>query len=406
MTAVTEVAFEHARRGVRLQVALRWVLLAFVTLTLVAVPPARGGVACAVIVASYALWTVTVAVWTRRPSATPLAWLALFVDVLVLGALTLITGVATPDSWTSDVVTVGFLLVPVLAATQLRPLVCTAVVVPTVAVYLVAAVATREANGEPWASVALRTAVAAGVALGCIGLSRIQRSRVRTIGRLAQARTDLLGELTGIEQRERQALSELLHDGALQYVLAARQDLEDARDTGDPEAFARLEQALDETSRLLRSTVAELHPAVLARAGLPAALRDLATTAAARGGFAVEVDSGGWPDGLRTTADALLHRTARELLANVAEHAKAGTAAVTLSVAGDTARLVVADDGIGLPERPAEEALGRGHIGLASHAVRIEAAGGRLRASPGDPGTVMVVELPCQPIGGPPDRPV
>ena len=47
--------------------------------------------------------------------------------------------------------------------------------------------------------------------------------------------------------------------------------------------------ALVESSRLLRSTVAELHPAVLARAGLPAALRDLARTAAARGGFTAEV---------------------------------------------------------------------------------------------------------------------
>ena len=53
---------------------------------------------------------------------------------------------------------------------------------------------------------------------------------------------------------------------------------------GAPEAFDRLEQALLESSRLLRSTVAELHPAVLERAGLPAAVRDLVASAAARGG--------------------------------------------------------------------------------------------------------------------------
>lgn len=405
---VMDVAVEHARRGVRLQVALRWVLLAFLVLTLLTVSPARGAVACAVIVAGYAVWTLTVAVWTSqaRASAVRLAWLALFVDVVVLGALTLITGIATPDSWTSDVVTVGFLLVPVLAATQLRPLVCTAVVVPTVLVYLVAGIATRDANAEPWASVLLRAAIAAGVALGCVGLSRIQRSRVRTIGRLVQTRTQLLTELTDIEQRERRTLSEHLHDGALQYVLAARHDLDDARETADPEAFARLEEALGETTRLLRSTVAELHPAVLARAGLPAALRDLAGAAGARGGFVAEVTTDGWPDDVRTSADALLYRTARELLANVAEHAKARTATVRLSTAAGRARLVVADDGVGLPERPAEEALGRGHIGLASHTVRIDAAGGSLLAAPGGPGTVVTVDLPCRPIGGPPDPPV
>ena len=93
-------------------------------------------------------------------------------------------------------------------------------------------------------------------------------------------------------------------------MLAARFDLDDARETGDPAAFDRLEQALAESTRLLRSTVAELHPAVLARAGLPSALRDLATAAAARGGLAVTVDAEGWPAGERTEADPLLYRTA------------------------------------------------------------------------------------------------
>jgi two-component system, NarL family, sensor kinase len=394
---VDAVALQHARHGVALQVALRWVLVAFVALTVIAVPPPRFVGVCAAIAGGYALWALAVALWTRRghPSAVRMAWLALLVDVVVLGVLTLLTGVATPQSWTSDVFTTGFLLIPVLAATQLRVWVCTAVVVPTAVVYFLAAVATREANAEPWTSVLLRTLVIAGVALGCIGLSRIQRSRVRTIGRLAQARSGLLAELTGLEERERRALSEHLHDGALQYVLAARFDLDDARETGDPAAFDRLEQALAESTRLLRSTVAELHPAVLARAGLPSALRDLATAAAARGGLAVTVDAEGWPAGERTEADPLLYRTAAELLNNVVKHAQAASAVVTLELADGTARLVVADDGVGMPENAAGGALRRGHIGLASHTLRIDAAGGRFTSAANPPhGTVVTVELP------------
>ena len=76
--------------------------------------------------------------------------MALFLDLVVLAWLTLLTGVATPQSWTSDVLITGFLLVPVLAAAQLRPRVCACVVVPAVAVYLAASIATRTANGEPW----------------------------------------------------------------------------------------------------------------------------------------------------------------------------------------------------------------------------------------------------------------
>ena len=394
---IDAVTLQHARRGVALQVALRWVMVGFVALTVIAVPPTRFVGICAAIAGGYALWALAVALWTRRddPSAVRMAWLALLVDVVVLGVLTLLTGVATPQSWTSDVFTTGFLLIPVLAATQLRVWVCTAVVVPTAAVYFIAAVATQEANAEPWTSVLLRTLVIVGVALGCIGLARIQRSRVRTIGRLAQARSGLLAELTGLEERERQALSENLHDGALQYVLAARFDLDDARETGDPAAFDRLEQALAESTRLLRSTVAELHPAVLARAGLPSALRDLAATAAARGGLAVTVDAEGWPAGERTNADPLLYRTAAELLNNVVKHAQAASAVVTLELADGTARLVVADAGVGMPENAAAGALRRGHIGLASHTLRIDAAGGRFTSAANPPhGTVVTVELP------------
>ena len=409
---VRAVAVEHARRGVALQVVLRWVLVAFVVLTVVTVPPTSDLLGCALIAAGYACFALAITLWTTHGSerAVRLAWVALLGDLVVLAVLTLLPGVNAPQSWTSDVFTTGFLLVPVLAATQLRPRVCTAVVVPAVAVYLFAGIATQEANDEPWASLLLRTAVAAGVAAGCIGLSRIQRSRVGTIGRLVQVRGDLLGQLTDLEQRERRTLSEHLHDGALQYVLAARMDLEDARDSAgpgaDPEAFARLDRALDETVRLLRSTVADLHPAVLARAGLPAALRDLAGAAAARGGFTAEVDTTGWPDGLRTTADPLLHRTARELLANAAAHAHADRVRVAVGFDGTRAHLVVADDGVGLDPEAAARRLASGHIGLASHVVRVEAAGGSLVTAPreprsaGNPGTVVTVEVPAAPETG------
>jgi two-component system NarL family sensor kinase len=394
---VAGVALEHARRGLALQSWLRMVLVAFLALTVATVPPDQNVPTCVLIVAGYALWALGVAVWIRTgdPSAVRMAWLAQFVDLAVLAVLTLLTGLVSPQSWTSDVLQVGFLLIPVLAATQLRPRICAAVVVPTVLVYLAAGIATRVANEEPWSSLLMRTLLLAGVGLGCFGLSRIQRSRVRTIGALVRDRTDLLAELTDLERRERRSLSEHLHDGALQYVLAARQDLDEARETGDPGAFTRVEHALVESSQLLRSTVAELHPAVLDRAGLPAALHELARNAGARGGFDIDLDIRDWPDDLRTPADALLYRTARELLANVVQHAAAGSVTVALTRAGDRACLTVADDGRGIPDGAVQRSLQLGHIGLASHALRVEAAGGSLTLRPGRPGgTVAVVDVP------------
>ena len=158
-----------------------------------------------------------------------------------------------------------------------------------------------------------------------------------------------------------------------------------------------MRQALDESSRLLRSTVTELHPAVLDRVGLAAALSDLVRRAEAGGRRTVQLDVHRWPEE-RTSADALLFSAARELLSNVVKHSNATSVDVALSRAGPLARLVVADDGRGVPADAVRHGLAGGHIGLASHALRVEAAGGTLMLNPGEPtGTVVTVELPCRP---------
>ena len=163
---------------------------------------------------------------------------------------------------------------------------------------------------------------------------------------------------------------------------------------GDAASFDRIEEALLESSRLLRTTVSELHPAVLDRAGLTAALGDLVRTAAGRAGVVGEVSTDGWPDE-RTPLDGILYRTARELVGNAAKHASASTLRLSLTGSDGCARLVVADDGVGLPADAMTTSLRRGHIGLASHRVRIEAAGGTFTAAPAaEGGTVVAVQLP------------
>jgi two-component system NarL family sensor kinase len=222
---------------------------------------------------------------------------------------------------------------------------------------------------------------------------------VATIGRLVGDRTGLLTEVMTTEDRERRQLAEHLHDGALQYVLAARHDIEDVH--SDPQALVRLDEALTESSRLLRSTVAELHPAVLERLGLAQALRDLARTTEARGGFAVTLELDGWEEGVRTPADSLLYATARELLSNVVKHSRAKAVQINLARSGELARLVIADDGRGIPDGAVERSLAAGHIGLASHRVRLEAAGGGLSMTGASPsGTIAEIDLPCAPTIG------
>lgn len=392
---VLAILLANAMRGMRVQSALRLVLAVFVLATVAVVPPAEQAATCVVIAVAYLVWAASLALLLRQTAqrAVQYVWLALAVDLLVLTALSLLASLSDEQSWTTDVLVNAFFLVPVIAATQLRPWVTTAVVLPTVAVFFASSAAARGPNAEPWSSVILHTLALAGVGVACILLSRVQQARVVDIGALASDRIHLLDQTQRIEERERRDLAEHLHDGALQYVLAARQDLEDVG--ADPQADERVDHALREAAQLLRSTMTELHPAVLASAGLARAMEELTRGIAARGGLRHQVTVAGWPDDLRTPADDLLYATARELLTNVVKHAGASGIEVGLERAGGRARLTVADDGRGIAPEVMQRRLSEGHIGLASRRIRLEAAGGSLRVAPRSPaGTVAVAELP------------
>ncbi|MCX6475575.1 ATP-binding protein, partial [Rhodococcus sp. (in: high G+C Gram-positive bacteria)] len=235
------------------------------------------------------------------------------------------------------------------------------------------------------------------VGAGAIGLTRIQRSRVLTIGQLVGHRTSLLAELMGLEQRERTELSEQLHDGALQYVLAARMDLDELADSAEPVALARAAKALGEATTLLRSSVSELHPTVLVHVGLARAIGDLARSAQGRGGVVVDVDTSGWNDDLRTSADEVLFGATRELLGNVVKHAGAQNVRIELARLDHRAVLVVSDDGRGISADRIAERRAAGHIGLLSHELRVVAAGGSFSVGPGEEsGTLARVEIPFE----------
>jgi two-component system NarL family sensor kinase len=203
----------------------------------------------------------------------------------------------------------GLFLIPLIAAAQLSPRISGMIAIPTVVAFVATSWITKSSNDEPWASILLSTTVLAGLAAGSVALSRIQRSKVETIEQLAGQRTQLLEQLLGLEN-ERQALAERVHDGALQYVLVARQDLDDVRG-GSAEAVVRVESALGEASQLLRDVARELHPEVLARLGLKSALAHLAASVGTRSDLAVEVDSQTWPDDERSDADHVLYSGAR-----------------------------------------------------------------------------------------------
>ena len=61
-----------------------------------------------------------------------LLWLAAFGDLVALTAVAILASRSDAISWTSDVLLTGFAVIPMIAATQLRPWVCAVIAVPTV----------------------------------------------------------------------------------------------------------------------------------------------------------------------------------------------------------------------------------------------------------------------------------
>lgn len=216
---------------------------------------------------------------------------------------------------------------------------------------------------------------------------------VDEMARLTTSREELLAQTMTASQSERRQISEFIHDGPLQDVLAARRDLAGflkvAPDTPLQEAL----DSLREASQLLREATFELHPALLEQVGLAAAVDKLVSVAAARSGIAISTDID-YPD--PDPVDPILFGVIRELVSNVARHSQASTATVQLAVHGGVARVDVVDDGIGIAGDIPARRFAEGHIGLASHRARVQAAGGALTVLDEPGGAHLRVELPLR----------
>jgi two-component system, NarL family, sensor kinase len=161
----------------------------------------------------------------------------------------------------------------------------------------------------------------------------------------------------------------------MQTLLAARLELDEARERNPDPALDMVYAALQETAAGLRSTVTELHPQVLAQLGLTPAVRELLRQFESCTDLAVEAEL---EDVGKPESQALLYQAARELLTNVGKHAKATTVWVGLMRMGDRIVLTIDDDGAGFDPAIVAQYVADGHIGLGSLLARFDAMGGSM----------------------------
>jgi len=219
----------------------------------------------------------------------------------------------------------------------------------------------------------------------------VEERHASSIAGLSALREELLAETMTATDEVQRRISESIHDGPLQDVLVVRQELAELATTAPGEELDRALAILQNTSKRLREATFELHPAVLDQVGLGAAVEQLASFTAERSGVEITTDID-YPR--RSTIDPIVFGVVRELLSNIVRHAHANQASVKLGITNQRCRLDVADNGIGMTSETAARRLGEGHIGLASHRARVEAAGGRFALVDEPVGTHIRVELP------------
>jgi signal transduction histidine kinase len=220
----------------------------------------------------------------------------------------------------------------------------------------------------------------------------------RRLQRGHHEREQLLESAVEASTQERRRIASDLHDGVVQDLAgvavglaplaeAAERRGDDASATALRDATATLRQGV----RDLRTLLVDIHPPNLESAGLEVALSDLLSPLAASG-IATELHVE--PD---VDPDPLVYRVAREALRNAQAHSGASSVRVEVSRDGDTARLVVADDGRGFAPADRERRGEAGHVGLTLLESLVAQSHGRLdiRSGPGA-GTTVELEVPAQ----------
>ena len=201
-------------------------------------------------------------------------------------------------------------------------------------------------------------------------------------------REALLERAIDAQDRERRRIAGALHDDVVQDLAGLGFSLSaSAAKTNSPELHEAAGQTR-QTMRKLRSVLVDIYPPSLQRAGLQAAIDDLA------GSMRESVDIQAPPStGLPLEKEALIFRTVQESLRNVVKHANADHVTVRIAVDDGMATAEVADDGRGFTPNGSAD---REHMGLGLLSDLAEEAGGRLDVSsaPGE-GTKVRLEVPA-----------
>ncbi|MBI5090504.1 MAG: GAF domain-containing sensor histidine kinase [Actinobacteria bacterium] len=219
----------------------------------------------------------------------------------------------------------------------------------------------------------------------------------------ARSRSELLAATIAAQEAERARVARDLHDDigqALTSVLLWLRLVEDGDiDTSSAAqsmpGLAELRELVADALQRTRRLAFDLRPTVLDDVGLAPALARLADDLSQHGAALVidtVVDDSAERVALPTELATVVYRVVQEALTNVARHANAASATVTITVHAGVLRAVVEDDGVGFDPTASTACLG-----LRGMNERAQLVGGSLRvvSTPGS-GTMVILEVPVE----------
>lgn len=208
---------------------------------------------------------------------------------------------------------------------------------------------------------------------------------------------NLTQRLIRAQEDERALLARELHDDVTQRlaVLAIEVGRAELSGLDDAQATSMLlvRDELMHLSEDVHSLAYQLHPSTLEELGLAEALRAECERRLRQGWTELSANLGALPPVVGKDAALCLFRVAQEALNNVARHAGARAASITLRQMDDGLLLAVRDDGIGFdPALPRS----RMHLGLASMRERVRLLDGTLDIeSAPNQGTTVIAWVPA-----------
>ncbi len=201
--------------------------------------------------------------------------------------------------------------------------------------------------------------------------------------RLARHREQLqqlVNALITAQEEERRMVAYDIHDGLLQYLVAARLLLHNYASMAEksPEsARGLLEASMDQVATAIsegRRIIEGMRPTLLDDLGLEAAVREIATSMAERAGWDLSLDMALGDADLPPETEIAAFRIVQEALTNAYKYAQGKSVSVRLAIEEGALTMVIQDQGEGFELEEVDSEYG--HVGLVAMQERARLVGG------------------------------